>query len=39
MASDRKYKEFVRNMAMNGENRLFLNSDEDHALDVLVQLF
>ena len=39
MASDRKYKEFVKNMAINGENRLFLNSDEDHALDVLVQLF
>ena len=26
-------------MALSNEDRMFLNSDEDHALDVLVQLF
>lgn len=39
MATDKKYKDFVHLMAKIGENRTFLNSDEDHALDVLVQLF
>ena len=39
MATDKKYKDFVTSLASSGENRAFLNSDEDHALDVLVQLF
>ena len=39
MAKDVQYKEFVRSIYKSGENRTFLNSDEDHALDVLVQLF
>lgn len=39
MAKDRYYKLFVESQARSGENRTFLNSDEDHALDVLVQLF
>ena len=39
MAKDRQYKEFVRSVYASGENRTFLNSDENHALDVLVQLF
>lgn len=39
MAKDKKYKDFVYLMAKIDENRTFLNSDEDHALDVLVQLF
>lgn len=39
MAYEKDYKDFVRQMASNKENRTFLNSDEDHAVDVLVQLF
>lgn len=39
MAVDRTYREFVCSIAKSGDNRTFLNSDEDHALDVLVQLF
>lgn len=33
------YADFVRLLARIGENRTFLNSDEEHALTVLVQLF
>ena len=39
MAKDKRYKDFVSLLAKNGINRVFLNSDEEHALDVLVQLF
>lgn len=39
MASDSNYKEFVNSISKSGENRTFLNSDEEHALDVLIQLF
>lgn len=39
MAIDKKYRDFVTFLAKSGDNRTFLNSDEDHALDVLVQLF
>lgn len=34
-----QYKEFISLIAKSGENRTFLNSDETHALAVLVQLF
>lgn len=34
-----KYKKFVTDLASNNINRIFLNSDEEHALAVLVQLF
>jgi len=33
------YKKFVSDLARTGENRVFLNSDEKHALPVLVQIF
>jgi hypothetical protein len=33
------YHDFVANLASNRINRTFLNSDEDHALEVLVQMF
>jgi hypothetical protein len=33
------YKDFVANLARNNENRVFLNSDERHALVVLVEIF
>lgn len=39
MATDKAYKNFVATLARSGDNRTFLNSDEDHALNVLVQLF
>lgn len=39
MASDKRYKDFVASLARSGDNKTFLNSDEDHALDVLIQLF
>lgn len=39
MAKDKDYRDFVSLLAKNEENRVFLNSDEEHALDVLVQLF
>lgn len=39
MAKDPEYKKFVTLLAKNKENRVFLNSDEDHALDVLVEIF
>lgn len=39
MAVDRNYKEFVTALSVSGENRTFLNSDEDHALEVLVRIF
>ena len=35
---DNSYKEFVRLMAQTNSDRMFLNSDEEHALEVLVQL-
>lgn len=34
-----QYRNFVKSLAESGENRTFLNSDEDHAVEVLVQLF
>lgn len=34
-----RYRNFVRTLAEIGENRTFLNSDEEHAVEVLVQLF
>ena len=37
--ADRKYQDFVKALSISGENRTFLNSDEDHALDVLVRSF
>ena len=33
------YKDFVANLARNNEDRVFLNSDEKHALVVLVEIF
>lgn len=39
MPKDGSYRRFVRSLAESKENRTFLNSDEDHALDVLVQIF
>lgn len=39
MAKDKDYRDFVSLLAKSGEDRVFLNSNEDHALDVLVQLF
>ena len=38
MAKDKDYRDFVSLLAKSGEDRVFLNSNEDHALDVLVQL-
>lgn len=37
--ADKNYQDFVKALSESGENRTFLNSDEDHALDVLVRLF
>ncbi len=37
--ADRNYQDFVKALSEKRENRTFLNSDEDHALDVLVKLF
>ena len=34
-----EYRDFVRYLADTRDTRIFLNSDEDHALEVLVQLF
>lgn len=39
MTTDKKYYDFVRSLAMSGENRMFLNSDEDKAVTVLTNLF
>lgn len=39
MAVDRNYKDFVMALSIHGENKTFLNSDEDHALEVLVRIF
>lgn len=42
MALEETYKIMVRELAMrarNGESNLFLNSDEEHALEVLVNIF
>lgn len=37
MAND--YKAFIKTLAESNDTRTFVNSDEDHALDVFVQLF
>ncbi|MCQ2361255.1 MAG: hypothetical protein MJ009_07270 [Paludibacteraceae bacterium] len=37
--TDANYQEFVKFLADTKDSRIFLNSDEDHALDVLVQIF
>lgn len=34
-----EYRDFVRYLADTRDTRIFLNSDEEHALEVLVQLF
>lgn len=34
-----EYKRFIHQLVESRENRTFLNSDEDHALDVLVEIF
>ena len=39
MMVDVSYKLFIRQLAKNHDSRVFLNSDEDHALAVFVQLF
>ena len=39
MPGDPKYAQFVKMLALANDSRIFLNSDEDHALDVLVELF
>ena len=39
MPVDKKYSDFVKSLARSGENRTFLNSDEDKAVDVMVNLF
>lgn len=39
MAVEKNYKEFVMALSVSGENKTFLNSDEDHALEVLVRIF
>ena len=39
MPVDKKYSDFVRSLARSGENRTFLNSDEDKAIEVMVNLF
>ena len=35
---DNSYRKFVKLMAKTNADRMFLNSDEEHALEVLVQL-
>ena len=39
MTLDSKYAQFVKMLALSNDSRIFLNSDEDHALAVLVELF
>lgn len=39
MRIDQTYKNLIRSLAISKENRVFMNSDEDHALMVLVELF
>lgn len=39
MAVEKNYKDFVTALSVSGENKTFLNSDEDHALEVLVRIF
>lgn len=39
MTKNKDYSDLVSFLARNEENRVFLNSDEEHALEVLVQLF
>lgn len=39
MPVDKTYSDFVRTLARSGEDRTFLNSDEDKAVEVLVNLF
>lgn len=34
-----QYRNYVKHLAANEEPRTFLNEDEDHALEVLIQLF
>lgn len=37
--AEKAYRDFVHALAINRENKVFLNSDENHALDVLVEIF
>lgn len=39
MARDKSYQDFIHSLAESRENRTFLNSDEEHALDVLIEIF
>jgi len=39
MAVEKNYKDFVMALSISGENKTFLNSDEEHALEVLVRIF
>lgn len=39
MPVDKEYSDFVRSLAQSGENRTFLNSDEDKAIEVMINLF
>ena len=39
MATDLIYEKFLQTVADKGENRTFLNSNEDHAVSVLVKIF
>lgn len=39
MAVEKNYKDFVMALSVSGENKTFLNSDEEHALEVLVRIF
>ena len=39
MPVDKQYADFVRSLARSGDGRTFLNSDEDKAVEVLVNLF
>lgn len=39
MAVNREYKDFVKALSSSGENKTFLNCDEEHALEVLVKIF
>jgi len=34
-----EYRDFIKYLADSKDMRIFLNSDEEHALEVLVQLF
>lgn len=39
MPVDKKYSDFVRSLARSGDGRTFLNSDEDKAVEVMINLF